>query len=87
MSIPNNIIQYKSCFNFKDVSSNPYTFFLEALSFSKLNLWKDSFSYDISGDKLKYNYKNIKNHNKTYKNHGLKKLRKEINSRKKTKAK
>ena len=29
------------------------------LSFSKLNLWKDSFSYDISGDELKYNYKNM----------------------------
>jgi len=59
MSIPNNIIQYKSCFNFKDVSSNPYTFFFEALTFSKLNLWKESFSYDISGCELKYNYKNM----------------------------
>ena len=59
MSIPNNIIQYKSCFNFEDISSNPYTFFFEALTFSKLNLWKDSFSYDISGCELKYNYKNM----------------------------
>ena len=59
MSIPNNIIQYKSCFNFKDISSNPYTFFMEALSFSKLNLWKNSFSYDASNNKVKYNYKNM----------------------------
>ena len=59
MSIPNNIIQYKSCFNFEDVSSNPYTVFLEALSLSVLNRWKDSFSYDISSNELKYNYKNM----------------------------
>ena len=27
MSIPNDIIQYKSFFNFKDISDNPYVFF------------------------------------------------------------
>jgi len=57
MSIPNNIIQYKSCFNFNDISSNPLTFFFESLSFAKLYLWTQSFSYDISSNKFKYNHK------------------------------
>jgi hypothetical protein len=57
MSIPDNIIHYKSCFNFNDVSSNPLTFFLESLSFIKLNIIKKSFSYDISSNKFNCNYK------------------------------
>jgi hypothetical protein len=57
MSIPNNIIQYKSCFNFSDISNNPYVFFLEALSFSNKKLWEDSFKYDISNNKIICNHK------------------------------
>ena len=57
MSIPDNIIKYKSCFNFKDVSSNPYTFFLESLTFIDLELMKKSFSYDISSNTFNCNYK------------------------------
>lgn len=57
MSIPDNIINYKSCFNFNDISSNPYTFFLESLSFISLDLMKKSFSYDISSNEINCNYK------------------------------
>ena len=57
MSIPNNIINYKSCFNFKDVSSNPLTFFLESLSFINIDFMKKSFFYDISSNKIDCNYK------------------------------
>ena len=59
MSIPDNIINYKSCFNFNDISSNPYTFFLESLSFIKLDLMKESFSYDISSNNINCDYKNL----------------------------
>ncbi len=57
MSIPNNIIQYKSCFNFNDISNNPYVFFLEALSFSNKKSWENSFQYDISNNKIICNHK------------------------------
>jgi len=57
MSIPDNIIHYKSCFNFNDISSNPLTFFLESLSFINLDIIKKSFSYDISSNKFNCNYK------------------------------
>lgn len=57
MSIPDNIINYKSCFKFNDVSSNPFTFFLESLTFIDLELMKKSFSYDISSNKFNCNYK------------------------------
>ena len=59
MSIPDNIINYKSCFKFNDISSNPYTFFLESLSFLKLNLMKKSFSYDVSSNNIVCDYKNL----------------------------
>ena len=59
MSISNNIIQYKSLFNFNDISSNPYTFFFETLSFTKKNEWTSSFSYDISNNKFNCNYKHL----------------------------
>ena len=57
MSIPDNIIQYKSVFNFCDTSSNPLTFFLEGLSFSKVESWRKSFSYDKEKDKIICNHK------------------------------
>ncbi len=57
MDIPDNIINYKSCFKFNDVSSNPFTFFLESLTFIDLELMKKSFSYDISSNTFNCNYK------------------------------
>ena len=57
MAIPDNIINYKSCFKFNDVSSNPFTFFLESLTFIDLKLMKKSFSYDISCNNFNCNYK------------------------------
>jgi hypothetical protein len=59
MSIPNNIINYKSCFKFNDVSSNPFTFFLESLTFLDLNLMRKSFSYDMSSNNIECDYKNL----------------------------
>lgn len=59
MSIPDNIIQYKSLFHFNDISSNPYTFFFETLSFTKKNEWIKSFSYDSSNNKFNCNHKHL----------------------------
>ena len=57
MSISNNIIQYKSLFHFNDVSSNPYSFFFETLSFTKKTEWEKSFTYNSSNNKFECNYK------------------------------
>lgn len=57
MSISNDIIQYKSFFNFKDISDNPYVFFLEALTFSNKEQWEKAFEYDISNNKIICNHK------------------------------
>ena len=59
MSIPDNIIQYKSLFHFNDISSNPYTFFFETLSFTKKSEWSKSFIYDSSNNKFNCNYKHL----------------------------
>ena len=57
MSIPNDIIQYKSFFNFQDISNNPYVFFLEALTLSNKEQWEKAFEYDISNNKIICNHK------------------------------